>query len=517
MLDRLHQRSSLDVRPWAWSRGIRLSLGLLALALSVAAAVPPPGRLPSCALALTLAAIYSGRRLLTLPGHVWAPVVGAGAVILLPRLLPALAWGPPLSGGAIRAELLDHVAVPALILALAYLASSLEQSGLFDWCSHRIIQLGRGSGGRLLICVFVAVSALTFVTSNDIVILSMTPILIHLGRNARIDNLTPFLITQFVAANTASMGLLIGNPTNIVIGEAVGLGFGAHAQRMWLPTLVSAAGALSLLLVIFVRVSRRNRVAARYRLPAHQPRWTREMTVKASLFASCLASIAIFGDGGVSDGPAGLLSSAHGTGLRSVVGIGLASGAMAFFIDLIADLGRGRQDLRPRLRRRLAGVPVDIVPFFFGFCLLLAALAESGMLRLPAESIVGAFERGGPVIGAAICGLYGVLAVNAINNIPATILFEKLWSARGQNLVGRLLPGQADVFVDCSIFASNFGANLSVVGALAGLIWFRIIDRAGAAPGWSCKLPTRREFVLYGLSVVLPVTAATCALIGWLR
>jgi len=47
----------------------------------------------------------------------------------------------------------------------------------------------------------------------------MTPLIIHVGSLAGITNIIPLLLTQFIAANTAVMGMFMGSPTNIILGE----------------------------------------------------------------------------------------------------------------------------------------------------------------------------------------------------------------------------------------------------------------------------------------------------------
>ena len=153
-----------------------------------------------------------------MPSHVWGPLLGAAIVVVGPLLVDDMF--PRLGAEIVITELAHHLRVPVLILSLAYLSISLDDSGFFRWCALQVVRVGGGDGRRLLLAVFLGVSVLTFFTSNDIVILAVTPILIHVGTSARIHNLTPFLIAEFFAANTASMGLYIGNPTNIILGDA---------------------------------------------------------------------------------------------------------------------------------------------------------------------------------------------------------------------------------------------------------------------------------------------------------
>ena len=53
-------------------------------------------------------------------------------------------------------------------------------------------------------------------TSNDIVILTLTPIIAYFCKYTGSDPL-PFLFVQFFSSNIWSIILIIGNPTNIIV------------------------------------------------------------------------------------------------------------------------------------------------------------------------------------------------------------------------------------------------------------------------------------------------------------
>lgn len=99
---------------------------------------------------------------------------------------------------------------------------------------------------RLFFALYFTVSLLTIFTSNDIIILTFTPFIYYLTKNADIIP-APYLIGEFFAANTWSMMLYIGNPTNILLAAAFGVHFDKYLQWMFLPTL--AAGTANMLLI----------------------------------------------------------------------------------------------------------------------------------------------------------------------------------------------------------------------------------------------------------------------------
>lgn len=515
-----------DARLDLWPRLRRSIAGRVVLIggvawIALALAPTPSAQLIMAVMAGTLGVIFLLPPIGRVPSHVWGPLLGALATVALPGVCELVGIGAASIGAAaLRADLLAHLHVPILILALAYLSISLDESGIFNWCSLRIMRLGRGDGRRLLVAIFLSVSVITFFTSNDIVILSMTPILVHLARNARIRNLTPFLMAQFVAANTASMGLYIGNPTNIVIGSAAGVGFLEYAQRMFVPTVIATATALLVVWLVFGRLSRRNRVPATYEIPdeAARARWTRAMTVKATIFGACLLALGVLGNPWT---VAALLDAPEPEAVRLgvallIVGISVFFALFAAGYDAVRDLRRDAGRAKSAVAARMKRLPIEIVPFFLGFCVLLRGIEEAGLSRLAADRIEDAF-RSGPVVGSLATGLYGIVTVNLLNNIPSTLLFEKLWlgdaTVPGSGLEARLdaqSPVAADIFVDASLFASNFGANLTFIGALAGLMWLRILRDATRGDPAAPRVPSAKDFVVYGLIIVPVVTLVTC-------
>ena len=468
-------------------------------------------------LVATILAMLAGPTIARAPARVWAPAAGAVVLCALPGL------GVPLDVDGLDHALLAHLHVPVLILALAYLSIGLDERGVFDQCSLFLVRVAGGDGRRLLLAVFVGVSAITYVTSNDIVILAMTPLLVHLGRNAGIRNLTPFLIAQFVAANTASMGLYIGNPTNVVIGGAAGLGFADYAARMFLPTLAATLTALGVIWLAFARGEGRHRIPRTFEAPRRAPRWTRAMTREVAVFAACLGCLAAVGNPWVvalvlEGAPAAEVN--HGVGL-AIAGVAVAFALLAAARHLVADVCAGRL-AKAGLTRRARRLPVEILPFFLGFVVILHALDRVGLPALASDVIEAAF-RIGPVTGSLVSGLGGVAAVNVVNNIPATLFFETLWlgdAAHGPGLATRLEavhPAAPDIFVDASLVAGNVGANLTLVGALAGLMWLRILRDATSGDPSAPRVPSARDLVLHGVVSVPLVTSAACLVIAIAR
>ncbi len=591
------------VRQLVCSRNFLALLGVLAAGILFGLLAPHSIRFTGGVAVATVVAIFAFPGGGRLAPHVWAPLAGMALLVVVPPVWAAITglveWAggvgaeTGLAAGAIWdgvrqawqpwvlfAGLWHYLEVPLLILCLAYMSISLDESGFFEWCSLKIIAAGRGSGMRLLVMIFLGVSLLTYFTSNDIVILSMTPILVHLARNAGIRNMVPFLITQFMAANCASMGLYIGNPTNIVIAGAVGIGFMEYAVRMFFPTLAATGLTMGLLLLLFRVIPSQNRLQSSYQvagpddavstgggegkgaLGTSMGRWPHRATIKAVLFGLCIIVLGAFANPPVigrlfaidDPGVVSLLTS------RVIVLISFLFALIMAVYDLVTDwkspvvaagteggaksgvwarTGSRRGFMCRGLKKRASRMPWEIVVFFLGFCVILNGLEQGGLVGWAVSSVEKSFggqlaatgavaQNGGmdglvgrAFAGALASGFYGVLAVNTMNNIPATLLFEKMWSAGLGDSLAALHPAFLDIFVDCCLFASNFAANLTFIGALAGLMWLRILKDSSlpykAAGQVAPRLPRSREFLLYGVAVVPVVTIGTCLLIAVLR
>lgn len=139
-----------------------------------------------------------------------------------------------------------------LFFSMSALSIYLDEAGFFDFLAVKILRYANKKQIHLFLILYVLVSFLTVFTSNDIVILTFTPFICCFCKNAGISPI-PYLIEEFVAANTFSMLLVIGNPTNIYLSLASGIGFAEYFMSMCLPTLAGGTVALAVMLLIFAK------------------------------------------------------------------------------------------------------------------------------------------------------------------------------------------------------------------------------------------------------------------------
>jgi Na+/H+ antiporter NhaD/arsenite permease-like protein len=125
----------------------------------------------------------------------------------------------------------------ALLFALMILSAQFEYSGFYGWVADRLTQ-AVGSPKALLAVLILVTGALSALFTNDVVVFALTPLVVGGLASHKCDP-RPYLIALAGAANAGSAATLIGNPQNILIGQAGGLDFWHYLLFALPPTILS--------------------------------------------------------------------------------------------------------------------------------------------------------------------------------------------------------------------------------------------------------------------------------------
>ncbi|KAG0077718.1 hypothetical protein BGZ93_006886 [Podila epicladia] len=177
-----------------------------------------------------------------------APVIGV-LFLLATRSI----GGHTLKNGIVGAPEsgVEPYSVMILFFALAYICISLDMTGVFQYAAFWISRRGNGGGQRIFLSFFLLSTVMSGLTSNDVVILTMTPFLVYYSH--AVDLVTPvaFLMAEIQTANIASMALYIGNITNVVACQAYKVSFLEYSAWMLIPCFASIAACYLMLRIIF--------------------------------------------------------------------------------------------------------------------------------------------------------------------------------------------------------------------------------------------------------------------------
>ena len=393
-----------------------------------------------------------------------APMLGSIALLLF-RLLPLpVMWEGLTSSGSI-----NPLKILTLFISMTTLSIYLDEVGFFYSIAGISLKFAKTSQLRLFCVLFLLVSVLTVFTSNDIIILTFTPFICYFSKKAEIDPM-PYLFGEFVAANTWSMMLIIGNPTNIYLATANGIGFGAYTAHMLLPTLFAGITAFLLLLMIF-------------RKPLSQP-----ISIKEEKPAIRDKGLVIIG----------LLHLAFCTILlilSSYIGLEMWYITLGFAVSLFlcVTIYKKKKGVKERvLLHTIMRAPWELIPFVLSMFLLVLTLD-----RYQVTTIISDFFGTDHLVWKY--GIASFLSANVMNNIPMSVAFS--------SIVNHLSEADRLPAAYASIIGSNIGAYFTPLGALAGIMWSGILNKMGIPFSF-------RKYISYGIRISIPVLIA--ALLGLL-
>lgn len=393
----------------------------------------------------------------------WAPAVGAlvgvaialaGGVVALGDLATALAelWRPMIS-----------------IVGIMVTTVCAAELGVFARMAAMIEPRTRGPVRHAFRLVFVLAALTAALLSNDAAILLITPVVIELlravypKRNPKF--LLPFAFAAFVAAGVAP--LPTGNPMNLVVAYRAGISFNTYALHMIPVALAGWIVAYAMLAWCYRGVLADPDPA----LGAAPPKLPlrREAVIVVVLAAASIASYPIL----------------------AAVGAPIWPVALAAALGSVAAALRGRV----RLRRVIAGVSWELLPFLFGVLVLATALARGGATAW----LTSLYADAGAARGVAIAGVATVGSA-LLDNHPMALLHS------------HALAGAPPADVFAALVGGDLGPRLLPIGSLAGLLWTAQLRRMGVG------LPLG-TFVRVGVLVTLPSLIASVAvleLMTWL-
>ena len=160
-------------------------------------------------------ATYIGMALGRIPGlridRTGIALLGAVSVIVIGALTPG------------QAEHAIDFSTLGILFGLMALSAQFGLAGFYDWAAARIAS-SNGNQDTLLALTVAVSGALSAVLANDIVTFATAPVLAR-GLTRRGIDARPHLIALAAASNAGSAATVIGNPQNILIGEAGQLQF----------------------------------------------------------------------------------------------------------------------------------------------------------------------------------------------------------------------------------------------------------------------------------------------------
>jgi Na+/H+ antiporter NhaD/arsenite permease-like protein len=392
--------------------------------------------------ALALAGIAFGR----IP-----PLRTNRAGIALAAAVALIAIGALSLDEAFRAIDLDTI---ALILAMMIVSAFLRFSGVFDLATAKLLRAARGPKSLLAIVILISGVFSAFFL-NDTMCLVLSPLVIALCAQAGLPPL-PYLIAVATSSNVGSMCTTIGNPQNMLIGSASGIGFLRFFLRLAPPAALGLIAVYFVILACFPKDFRQSNFLRPAPGPLSVNKW---ILIKTLLAAAVLVALLF-------------------AGLRP-----------AFAALTSASILLLTRRVKPE--RVFGEIDVSLLIFFSGLFIITRSIREMDVFKLALDASL-------PYIGDKNLpfAAFSVLLSNLVSNVPAVMLLSPLVERFADRETAWLMLAMS----------STLAGNLTLLGSVANLIV------AESAKSRGIKL----SFGAY-LKAGLPITAISlCIGTAWL-
>ena len=383
-----------------------------------------------------------------------------GAIILL-----SFGYAPIKQVGEqlISNNAINPLKILVLFFSMTLISIFLDELGLFRYLASVASKNAKGNQFTLFLILYLLTSVLTVFTSNDIVILTLTPFICFFSKRSKISPI-PYLVAEFTAANTWSLMFVIGNPTNIYLATSSGITFVDYFKVMAVPTLVAGLVELGLLLLLFNKQLKEP-------LQSNDIIYPIEDKVPVIVGLSILGTCLVF-----------LIISSYINLEMWLISL-VCAGALLLFMLIYSCFKKSNIEHVLHTGRRL---PYQLIPFFISMFIIVVALNEQGISSKIAELL-------GSNNSTWVYGYSSFLACNLINNIPMSILYTNI-----ANSLEGLAYTKA---IYASIIGSNIGAFLTPIGALAGIMFTGLVNENNVRF-------TFIDFIKYGVVISIPVITA---------
>lgn len=332
---------------------------------------------------------------------------------------------------------MNPIKIIILFLSMAFLSIFLDKLGFFHYIANLAAMKFKKSQISLFLALFILISILTVFTSNDIIILTFTPFICYFCKNTKINPI-PYLIGEFFAANTLSMTLIIGNPTNIYIASNAGITFMEYFSKMFIIGILTSILLCLILLLLFKKQLKQPLVAIE-----------QESNIKSKFLLIV--------------GLIHLISCTVIMAISNYINIPMYLVSLGFALSLIiitliyTIVKKLKTNI---LRNSLHDLPIAFIPFLVSMVILISCLSKTEYIKELSQLLE---EINSPILYGASSFFLG----NLLNNIPMSILYSEIFASSTINLNA----------IYEVIAASNLCALFTPLGSLAGMMFLSLVKQ----------------------------------------
>lgn len=344
-----------------------------------------------------------------------------------------------------------------LLTGMMIIVGITRDSGVFQYLAIRAAKLVRADPWGILVMLMLVTALLSALLDNVTTVLLIAPITLLITDTLKLSAY-PYLFAEIFASNIGGTATLIGDPPNIMIGSATGLGYNDFLFNL-------APVAMFILLLTMIPIyliwgrhlsadpELKNKVMMYRELDAIKD-W---VLLKKSLFVLALVMLGFV--------------IGHDLGLQPAT---IAMFGAALLLGLHA-LPLSQEKQSEMVHKSLCNVEWITIFFFIGLFILVYGVESTGLLELLAHQVLDL--TGGDKTVTALSILFVSATASAlIDNIPFVATMIPLI----KNMAATFGGSQELIPLWWSLaLGSCLGGNGSLVGASANLIVAGYAERSG--------------------------------------
>lgn len=332
---------------------------------------------------------------------------------------------------------INPIKIILLFLSMTLLSIYLDKVGLFRYLANVTVHKFNKSQYGLFIALYFLISILTVFTSNDVIILTFTPFICYFCKHADINPI-PYLIAEFFAANTLSVSLIIGNPTNIYIASIMNITFMEYFSFMFIIGIILCIALFFILLFVF-----RNKLKEPMTITDDEVKIESKPMLIVGIIHLSFATV--------------FMAIANYVNIELYL-ISLCSAISLSIISTFYHLFKKEKDVL--LKDTYKNLPYAFIPFLTSMVVIIGTLKNSGIMN-DIASILAKYDS------VLLYNLSSFFLGNVMNNIPMSIFYSELLSINSSIITTK--------HIYSTIVSSNLCALFTPLGSLAGMMFLGLL------------------------------------------
>lgn len=333
-----------------------------------------------------------------------------------------------------------------LLIGMMIIVGITRRTGVFEYLAIKAAKVAKGDPVKILVLLTLITAVLSAFLDNVTTVLLIVPVTFAITSRLKINPL-PFLLCEVIGSNIGGTATLIGDPPNIMIGSATGLGFMDFIINL-APVIIVV---LAITVVLMVLLYKKSMTVSENDKKLVMELNEFESITDSALLKKCLVVLAI---------------TIIGFFLHQALHLESASVAIAGAVLLMLVTRTDPEEV-------FHTVEWPVLFFFVGLFILVEGLVQTGVIKYLAEQVI-AVTDGNYTLTAMLILWFAGISSAFVDNIPMVAAMIPLLKD-----IGMLSGIPMDPLWWSLALGACLGGNGTLIGASANVVVAGIAERNG--------------------------------------